>query len=318
MGAKAQRLSKKELGRKKAASQKDPLQDLRRTVESRQGPGVQAGADNRGLVEYLVNNVNWSRLLPAIIPLVMSVLRGRQNAVSQATPHATGQALGSSGLPSGGSQPSLDLIGLVGSLLGMGNASPAQTQPQGDALGGLLQSLVGGQGTQSQPQADPLSGLLQTLSGGQGSQPHPQADALTGLLQTLSGAQGAQSRPQGDGLSGLLQALSGQQASRLEQYRVPAERGTTVGAQSGSVLRLLGAAPHSQRAAGAGPLFDLLANNMDLDGDGVPDVLEQMLGSQADSDAERSGATALLQGLLDHASAQDLTAFSRSVQGLLP
>jgi hypothetical protein len=57
---------------------------------------------------------------------------------------------------------------------------------------------------------------------------------------------------------------------------------------------------------------------MDLDGDGVPDALEQMLGSQVDDDTEKNGAAALLQGLLDNAGAQDLAAFSRSVQELLP
>ena len=296
MGAKAQRLSKKELVRNKGAKQRDPLQDLRRSVERRQSLGAQARADNRGLVGYLINNVNWSQLLPVVIPLVLSVLRGRQSATPQATQHTPGQALGSTGSQAGAAQPSLGLIGLLGSLLGGASASPAQAQPQGDALGGLLQTLSGAQGTQARPQADALTGLLQTLSGVQGTQPRPQAGALTGLLQ----------------------ALSGSRTTQFEQDRAPAERGPTAGAQTGSVLRLLGTTPQSQRTAEVKPLFDVLANNMDLDGDGVPDALEQMLGSQVDDDTEKNGAAALLQGLLDNAGAQDLAAFSRSVQELLP
>jgi len=318
MGAKAQRLSKKELVRNKAAKQRDPLQDLRRSVERRQSLGAQARADNRGLVGYLVHNVNWSQLLPVVIPLVLSVLRGRQSATPQATQHAPGQALGSTGSQAGAAQPSLGLIGLLGSLLGGATATPSQAQPQGDALGGLLQTLSGAQGTQPGSQQDVLGGLLQTLSGAQGAQPRPQADALTGLLQTLSGVQGTQPRPQAGALTGLLQALSGSRTTQFEQDRAPAERGPTAGAQTGSVLRLLGTTPQSQRTVEVNPLFDVLANNMDLDGDGVPDALEQMLGSQADDDTEKNGAAALLEGLLDNASARDLAAFSRSVQELLP
>ncbi len=319
MSAKARRLSKKEL-RNKAASQRDPLQELRRSVQSRQGlvtRASSASSSNRGLVDYLMSNVSWSKLLPLIIPLVLSMLRRKQNATSQSTQQIPAQSLGGIGSQTGASQMSPSLIGLLGSLLGSSAASQTQAQPQADAMGGLLQTLSGAQGTQTQPQAGDLGGLLQALSGAQETQAQPQAGSLGGLLQALSGAQGTQTQPQADALTGLLQTLSGSRATQFEQDRAWRERGPAAGAQTGSVLRLLGTAPQSQRTAEVNPLMDVLANNMDLDGDGVPDALEQMLSPQADDDIDKNGAAALLEGMLDNASAEDLTAFSRSVQELL-
>ena len=347
MSAKARRLSKKELLRRKTTSERDPLQGLRSGVQRRQGythttRASATSASNRGLVDYLLGNVGWSKLLPLVIPLVLAMLRRKQNTAPQPAQQATGQLLG------GTSQASPSLVGLLGSLLGGGSAPQTQPQPQADAMGGLLGALLGGGSapetqaqpqtdamggllgallgggstspTQAQPQTDAMGGLLGALLGGGGAtstQAQPQADALSGLLQTLSGVQGTKPRPQAGTLSGLLQALNSSRSTQFEQQGAWGERGPTARAQTGSVLRLLGTTPESQRAADVNPLMDVLANNMDLDGDGVPDALEQMLSPGSGDEVEREGAAALLEGLLDNASADDLTEFSRAVQELL-
>jgi len=72
--------------------------------------------------------------------------------------------------------------------------------------------------------------------------------------------------------------------------------------QFGGLLGLLGACPEPQRAVSMGAVADHLASNVDLDGNGVPDVLEKMLGSSIQSDAQKNGAATLLEQLLSNAS----------------
>jgi len=81
--------------------------------------------------------------------------------------------------------------------------------------------------------------------------------------------------------------------------------------QPNGLPELLGASPEPQRASGVNSLLGLLANNSDLDGDGVSDALESLLGFQADTPTTRTGATTLVQEVLSNASPQDLASFMR-------
>ena len=233
------------------AKAEDPLQGLRRSVARQQGVRKPASISNRSLLEHLTSNVDWSRLLPLIVPLVMQVLRGRQAA----------QTPKDSTVPSNVASPTLDLGGIVGALPGTQTGSAVQP---------------------TFPQADPLAGILGTLLG---------TAASSAVLQPTS---------QPDMLSGLLQILGGGQAQ-----------------QSGGLLGLLGASPEPQSRSGVSSLLDSLAGNIDLDGDGVPDAIESILGNSIDSDTQRRGAVTLLEQLLNGASPEDLASFSRGAQGLL-
>jgi hypothetical protein len=279
----------------------DPLEMLRQSVAQQQRLGVAQSQDSRGLAEQLLGNIPWQKMLPALLPLILSVLRGKRTASAQGSAGSYGYAPGQSVIPGGGSAaPQLDLIGLLGSLLG--------------GTSGLAQS-------QSQAQADPLGGLFQALGGAGGTQTRQQSDPLGGLLQLLGGAATAPSQPQNEPLSGLLQALGGGPTAQIVQQRSPVVRRDTAAGgyrgQPGGLLELLGASPEPQRASGVSSLLDLLANNSDLDGDGVPDALEHLLGSQVDTPAARTGATTLVQEVLGNASPQDLASFMQSLQGLL-
>jgi len=305
----------------------DPLRELRRSVALQQGVSRAGSVSNSNLVDYLTSNINWSQLLPLIIPLVMQILRRRQTAQSP-RPNASG----------GATAPTQGLGGILGTLLGGQTQPQAQQQSsQADPMAGILGTLLSGQSqpqTQQQsPQADPLAGILGTFLGGQtqpqAQQQSSQADPLAGILGTLLGGQAQpqaqQQSPQADPLGGLLGTLlggGGGQATQ-QQAQQPDVLGTLLqlftggrAQQAGGLLGVLGAQPQPQR--GVNSLLDTVASSVDLDGDGVPDALQKMLGGRVEDDTQKRGAATLLEHVLSQASPQDLKSFSRSVQELLP
>ncbi|MBC7264841.1 MAG: hypothetical protein H5T64_10880 [Chloroflexi bacterium] len=218
--------------KKAKAKKKDPLEGLRRDVARRQGGRKSAEVSNRNLVEYLAGNIDWSRLLPFIIPLLIQILRNKQasQAPQQSTIRPTPSYPGM-GAPSGTGAPAQDFTSLFTTILG------ALLQPSAQA---------------GQP-----GGLFQAPAGGPAAQP-------------------------------------------------------------GSLLDFLGALSQSQRSTYTGQLLDSMASSADLDRDGIPDALEQVLGGSIESDRQREGAVALLESLLQNAKPEDLSSFSRAVQALLP
>lgn len=218
--------------KKTKAKKKDPLENLRRDVARRQGAYKPAKVSNQNLVEYLAGQIDWSKLLPLIIPLLIQILRSKQASQTpqQPTVPPTPSYPGL-GVPSGTGAPAQDFTGLLTTLLGALLQPSAQTGQPG--------------------------GLFQAPAGGQTAQP-------------------------------------------------------------GSLIDLLGALPKSERSTYTDYLMDSLASSADLDQDGIPDALEQMLGRRVETDQQRNGAVALLEMLFQHARPEDLSSFSRAVQALLP
>ena len=123
----------------------------------------------------------------------------------------------------------------------------------------------------------------------------------TNYTNTHKPASASAPQAAGTGLLGmLLQATTTPQAS-----------------QSGGLLGQLGAQPGLQRASGTNGLLDLLASSTDLDGDGVLDALEALLGGTIESDDQRKGGASLLEGILGEASPDALAMFSKAAANLL-
>ena len=286
------------------ATSKDPLRALRSLVAKQQGLSTRKKPDDQSVIQHLLGNIDWAKLVPIVMPLIMQVLRKKQSA-------APSSQAGSAGSP--------------------------------DILGGLLGTLMGGGGGTASPEQSPQAGLLGALlGGGGGTQPtgqSPQADLLGALLGGTGGTQSSGQSPQADLLGSLLGAAAGSMATR--QPETPSQDGqpasppapqdagtgllgmilqattTPQASQSGGLLGQLGAQPGSQRANGTNGLLDLLASATDLDSDGVPDALEGLLGGTIESDDQRKGGASLLEGVLGAASPDTLATFSKAAVKLL-
>lgn len=188
----SKKTAKKTSGSKQAAKRADPLSMLLENAPRQQRLGIGAAQDSRGLAEHLLGSIPWKKMLPALLPLILSVLHGKHAARALRTPGSCGHAPVESVVPSGGATPQLDLISLLGSLLGgTSGLTPSQPQPQADPLGGLLQALGGASGAPAPLQGDLLGGPLQALDGAATRPSQPQSDPLSGLLRALGGAQAA-------------------------------------------------------------------------------------------------------------------------------
>ena len=242
------------------------------------------------------------------MPLILQVLPSRQAAAPSSQ---EGSAGGS------------DVLGgLLGTLMGgAGGATSSGQSPQSDLLGALLGGAAGGQSSGQSPQADLLGALLGGAAGGQSSGQSPQGGLLGALLGGAAGGQSSGQSPQADLLGSLLGAAASSMASGQpeppNQDAQPTSTSAPQASQSGGLLGQLGAQPGAQRTSGTNGLLDLLASSTDLDGDGVPDALERLLGGTIESDDQRQGGASLLEGVLGEAGPDTLATFSKAAVKLL-